>query len=154
MTVAKKRIKTKFMGGGVNGKVILSQSEEWGPGLVEEWTVQDNITIIGAEVVIEADVQDANSNADGEHKGIVEVTRAATIERDGGIVSVQQQNVWNGIIHIGGGLRTTERVMFPEGYGIDVDEGEKVNLCAYFNNTAVGGDLSWFASARIYYVEN
>jgi hypothetical protein len=150
MSSRKKAIKSAFVGGGTrpqsatNGVPFL--------GEIDDWTPQMDVTVMGVLINIEADVRDVDSNTDNEVKGYVDLTKAGACERPGSIASVEMQNIWNGVIAIGGGLRTQNVVMFPEGTGVDVDSAETLSLQAYFSVTG-GGPIDFFGSARIYYIE-
>lgn len=143
-----KRVRTKFLGGAVNGEM----TDAFAIGVLEEWVVQDDIVIIGAEVIVELDMRDAILNADYEGQCIVELSRAGLIERDGCIVSVQAEVAWTAAIQTGGNGRVMQVVMFPEGYGIPVDAGERVNLLSYFSKVAAATATA-YGSAIVYYVE-
>lgn len=146
------RIRTKFLGGAQNGKITIAATASYGPAVVDEWIVQDDIKIVGVEMINEIDMADAISNADFEMQCIFELSRAGTIERDSIIASCQNEMCWNGIISVGGEPRKEVVIMFPQGYGIEIDEGEVINLVAYASGVKAG-DSYVFASAIIYYVE-
>lgn len=147
-----KRVRTKFLGGGVHGKITLATTVE-SSGLVEEWVVQDDIKIIGVQVGIEFDVEDAHTNTDTKIMGIVELSRAAAIEKESRILAVESQHIWNGVLSVAGDLRKQICVTFPEGCGIEVDEGETVNLLHYGYHLGAGGNLYMYATGLVYYVE-
>lgn len=149
MTVKSKRIRTKFLGGAVEGEML----DTFLPGVLVQWIVQHNITVIGCELIAEIDMTDSLSNADYESQLIIELTRAGTIEQDSCISSLQLEICFNGVVSIGGDLRKTLVMMFPEGYGVDVDEGEILNLVAYFSFVSAGAPHS-YGSCIVYYVEN
>jgi len=148
-----KKVKTAFLGGGLDltGKASVAAGVPH-LGSLTQWVPQDNVRIIGTIINMEIDVRDADSNTDNEAKGMVELTRAATIEQDGCINRVEMQHIWNGLFSIAGDLRKQLVVMFPDGYGIDIDEGNPVNLVAYWSVTG-GGPIDFFGSCLIYYVE-
>jgi len=145
-------VKTKFMGGG-NIPITIDAAETQFLGIIDDWAPQDKIRIIGCLVNMEMDVKAPNFALACECKGMVELTRAGRIERDGSICRAEMQTIWaTTVVNTGFDSRKQIVVMFPEGYGIDVDSAEMLNLCAYFYKST-NQDFVFFGSATIYYVE-
>lgn len=124
-------------------------------GVNASYVFQDDVTIIGCSIMVEFDVKDAHSNADGQYNGIAELSRQAVRSAPGIIHRTECLHAcWNAAISIGGqGNKVQSEIMFPEGYGVEVDEGEGVNLLYYANYLGAGGDLNFYANAVIWYVE-
>lgn len=122
--------------------------------VIATFTFQDDVTIIGASLASEFLIQDAHANADGQYNLVSELTRQSRAELPGTIVNNYNECCWTAAIVIPGqGNRHSEPVMFPAGYGIEVDEGEVVNVYVFGEWVGAGGDLSFYADAIIYYVE-
>jgi len=145
-------IKTHVIGGGTPGKVDCAVSGDGYLGVVDDWFPQDNIRILGIEISGEIGVDDTASNTDGDGRCIFEISRAGAIERPGCLIFVELNTVWNGILCIGGEIRKQNIVIFPSGYGVDIDAGEGLNLTYY---AAFTGNVprSFWGKAIIYYVE-
>jgi len=113
---------------------------------------QDDVKIIGVELTGRWSVDDTLSNTDGAVVSLLELTRAATMLQPACIARVDQSLTWNGILCIGGDLTKEVVIMFPDGTGVEVDEGEYVNLLAHVEYVG-SGSAPFDATAIIYYVE-
>ncbi len=115
---------------------------------------QDDVTIIGVEINMEWLILDAMSNADGLYNGLAEVSRQGTRSQPGYLIGIETQKVWNAAIVIGSGdNRKTERMFYPAGYGVEIDEGESVTLMSFLECVTNAGPFSCYLKATIYYVE-
>lgn len=112
----------------------------------------DDVRIIGLEISCVAEPDDAASNSDGRLHLYAEVSRSSLRGRPGSLGIAYTFAVWNALIAMGS---FTEHLvaMFPEGYGIDIDEGEHVNLLAYAHYTGGAGPIKVYENAVLYYVE-
>lgn len=118
-------------------------------------TFQDDVTLIGFEILGEFAPLDAHANADGAYNGWFELSRQAYRAMPGSIGILALHCVWTATIVIGGNGNRKELgpVFFPEGYGIEIDEGESVNFLAFLEYIGAGGDLNAYGNALLYYVE-
>jgi len=147
-------VKTKFLGGGQKGQAVITNAGAFQKSVPDEWVPQDAVRIIGAEIISEFDIDDALTNQDTLGVLKIELTRAGHEERDGVIMGSQSQFAWNAAIATGSSdQRKREILMFPSGYGIDVDKGEVINLWMAGLYSGAIGTLTMYASATIYYVE-
>ena len=146
-----KKVKSKVIGGGIHPVTIAAVDETF-LGIIDAWQPQDDIRIIGVEVGIEFDTRAPNFALACEVKGIVELTRAATIESDGRILAVELQHIWATTAITVFDFRKQLVMMFPEGYGMDVDSGSSINLAAYFYKST-NQSYVFFGTGTIFYVE-
>lgn len=133
---------------------IASPSQAGGSdGYINQpFIVADDIRVIGAELIAEALISDAMTNADASLQVIAEMSRAPIASQPGSIIRVDVQTIWNGVICVASPTRAQEFVMFPEGYGMDFDEGEFINIGVGYESNS--GEVSRaFATGIIYYVE-
>jgi len=143
-----KRIKTAII---PTSTITLTATLEWHDAL-NSVVFQEDITIIGAELQVECMVVDAALNADGLYNVIGELSRIAKNRADGRFLTEQLMHGWTAAINVGGEARKCARVMFPPGYGIDVDDGEAVYMNCMFQSVGAV-ELSAYFDATIYYVE-
>lgn len=114
-------------------------------------TFQDDVRVIGCHVEANSIVTDAQLNADGRMHTQGEVSKHGVQGHDGALLRAQVFAGWTAAIAIGN-LLASEQVVFPEGYGVDFDDGETIYLHGQLENigavTGVG-----LVVAIIYYVE-
>lgn len=113
---------------------------------------QDDVTIVGAEIMLEFLISDALSNTDGTVNGIAELSRQGQRAQPGTIGWCVIHTTWNGVICIGGETRKSEVIMFPDGMGVEVDEGEGVNALGFLTYTGTGSCPAYI-NIIVYYVE-
>jgi len=143
-----KRIRTAAGGGGV----ALATTVDF-DAVLGAYVFQDDVTIIGFYVSNVAIINDAHSNADGMIHATIELSRQGVRGQPGIIGRASIHAVWNAILGLTGELWQRQTVMFPDGCGIEVDEGEGVNLLGLAEYVGAGGDLSWWGEFILYYVE-
>lgn len=137
----------------INASEVLTTAVPFN-GVLGSYTFQDDVTLIGAELSIEFLVLDAHVNADGQFNANVELTRQAARGQSAGVMACNTEKAWSAAMIVGNSdNRKTERMMFPEGHGLEFDEGETVNLLALCEWLGAGGTLNFYANCRIYYVE-
>lgn len=91
------------------------------------WNLLRDITIIGIQMIAFAAPEVAQLAEVGGVCAITEVSKAGAAEVDGSLGNVRARgiwsaagdsgNIWNGVVY-----------MFPEGYGMDIDDGETINI--------------------------
>lgn len=146
-TAEGKRIRT-FMMQGVITAVAQTPS---GGVLVLARLIQDNITIIGAECISSCEVTDTALNTDGFVSSSCELSRVGIHSRDGTILKAHTVARWHGIF-FAGDIMHTETAFFPEGFGIDIDDGEYLNLIGTNQNNS-DDTLACYQNCIVYYVE-
>lgn len=119
--------------------------------VIDSHTFQDDVRVIGCQVSAISIVTDAQLNADGRMHSYAELSKQGIQGRDGSILKVDSMAGWTGILSVGE-IAKREDIMFPEGYGIDFDDGETIYLHGYLENigAVVGVAL---VEAIVYYVE-
>lgn len=122
-------------------------------GALATYTFQDDVTIIGVELSLQAVVLDAHLNADAMAHLHIEATRQATLEEPGALARLKLSNGWTAAITLGGGTAKELVVMYPKDQGIEVDEGEAVNLLATLNYIGAGGPMTVIGLATFWYTE-
>ena len=145
-------VKTRALGGRLNGKVILATTVP-DDGVHDEWQTQEDIRLIGASVMIFPEILDVHVNADGALYLKAEITRAGVQERDGGIVACAVTSAWTAAVVSQGTLMGLETVMFPAGLGIDVFNGDSINLAGRLFWIGAGGNITIYVSGILYYIE-
>lgn len=143
-----KRVRTTMFG----GNYLQPHGESEARLGINSHIFQDDVTIIGVTLAHEILVTDVALNADAQLEITSEVSRQGRMYLDGLLIHFEGQAMWTAGIAVFQNIRGQVSVMFPEGHGIEVDEGEGVNLHLGFNNGATV-DLSAFALVTLYYVE-
>ena len=144
-----KKVKSIYV--PVEALVIASSDNVWeNSAFSRVW--QDDIKVIGAQLMTEILVNDAASNTDGVAHCIAELSRNGKHGQDGVILLNGQFKVWNGLIAMGGDLRKLTDVMFPTDYGMDFDEGDSVHMHIFMETTCTAS-ITLYAEGIIYYVE-
>lgn len=139
--------------------VQLSGAQDMATGVqydqaLDTYVFQDDVTIIGAQLYVENLVNDAHSNADGSYNYSAELTRQGSRNMPGSLLRNDGNKTWNAVIVVGGSdNRKGELLMFPAGYGVEVDEGESINLLGFMIYVGAGGNMGFYANATLYYVE-
>ena len=149
------RIRTKYLGGAVDGEDLMANGVPYGPKVRLEWVVQDDIKVVGLEIINEINALDAHRNADFHCQMITELSRGGVLERDGSLGCCQLEFGWTATIALGGGnggQRNQLCIMFPQGYGVEIDEGEVLNMLKYASYIG-GSDVLTYSSVIVYYVE-
>lgn len=117
----------------------------------DSYTFQDDIRVIGCQVSAISIISDAQMNADGRTHVYTEVSKHGTQGQSGSILKTDCMGGWTGVFSIGDNCKR-ESIMFPEGYGIDFDDGETIYMHGFLESIgAVDG--SGLCEAIIYYVE-
>lgn len=145
----KNRVRSVVMGGTENVATGVDFSGVMTGG---SHVFQDDVTIIGAQVAGEFLILDASMNADGMFNGIFELSRQAVRSQPGSILWVVQHAVWTAAIHSGGETRKSKEIMFPLGQGIEIDEGESINLLAFLQWVGTG-TIATYGNAVVWYTE-
>ena len=142
----KYRIRTLPMSGNVLCATTVDEDV-----VLQAYVFQDDVTLIGMTIINTPVVIDAHLNADGQLHGRVELSRQGARSYPGSLLVVQLTACWTAILGLGK-LVEQETIMYPAGHGVEVDEGEAINLLGYFE--WIGGlDIQWFGDAWLYYVE-
>ena len=147
MTVKNKRVKTLHMEGVISA---VAQTPSGGV-VVQEHIWQDDVTIIGVELVASAEISQLSLVAPGFISASAEITRAATHGQDGMICKATTLARWTAVMALGT-IINREEVMLPEGHGIDMDSGDHLNLIGS-NQNNTDDVCSAYQNALIYYVE-
>jgi len=145
--IESKRIRTIVMGGSVNVATTVSEDI-----VLASHVFQDDVTVIGYDLAVIPIITDTMSNADGQLHGRGELSRQGQRSQPGSLGMLQLHLVWNAAIVIGGKNPVQMTRMFPEGYGVEIDEGEGLNILTLVEWTG-GATLAWWVDATIYYVE-
>ena len=122
------------------------------------WTPQDDITIIGMESYNEIEREGTGWDS-GNLLCISEISRVGQFYRDGAlmfcsaVVECGEATVGiNANQCVLGSMFNMECEWFPEGYGVDLDDGETLYLNCYAHNEMSNPKHFYFWS-KIYYVE-
>jgi len=113
-------------------------------------TFQDDVRVIGAQVSAISTITDAQLNADGRVHTKSEVSKQGAMGMPGAILVAEAFAGWTAAILIGE-MTKRENIIFPEGYGLDFDDGETIYLHAFIE--VVGVDGHSVHEAIVYYVE-
>jgi len=146
-TPQNKRVRTFMMQGNI---IAVAQTPSGGV-LVLAKLIQDDITVIGAECISSAELPDAALNTDGFISTSCELSRVGLHSRDGTILKAHTLARWHGIFYAGD-MMHTETAFFPEGYGVDIDDGEYLNLIGTNQNNS-DAQVTAYQNCIVYYVE-
>lgn len=117
------------------------------------WTPQRDVTIIGFELMCNAGLAAAEIAEAGGYEVVAELTQEAAVNGTTALGRVHQSAVWEAGADQHD-LDTTEVTMFPEGYGVDLDDGESINLVgSAFNSQAASDAADYYWRCIIYYVD-
>ena len=124
---------------------------------IDAWLVQDDITVIGIEIMAEA-VYNVGLDS-GLLECQVEVSRNGKMFEDGALLQVigyvycRECTVGAGVNQCAvGEPLLVDRVMFPSGVGVDIDNGETIYLNLHGVNQMANTHQA-IAQATIYYTE-
>jgi len=151
-TPVSKRVKRRKVGtstGAVATGVDYNQT-------VEGYVFQEDITLIGWSAHVEALVQDAHANADGQLNVNVDLSRSGTRgDREAMIAEINMEKCWTAAVVIGNSDNREDHpaTFFPEGYGIDFNEGDVINVNGLVEWIGAGGAMYFWIYFILYYVE-
>lgn len=141
-----KRVFTKHLGGNAT---VSTGDLSWTSELLA-WTSQENLTIIGAHLAVELV---GGSENDGFQKLEMELSFSSTIGMDVAFLSAGSSFYWNTTPAFGAVVAGNQVVMFPEGYGLSMKEGETLFLTAK-DVAFPSASVAFFkVNAHIYYVK-
>ena len=153
MTVKNRRIKSVHL----SHSVVATAGESVMIPSADSWIPQEDITIIGCEIVGEA--IGLNEFDSGYLSGHHELSRIAKEDEPGVILQcysfIQAREVLVGInlTQVIQGNNFQHLIMFfPEGYGVDIDEGEPIYLNVTRDNT-MANDHSIATNVVVWYVD-
>ena len=121
------------------------------------WTPQDNVTIIGIAVRAHIGLGSAPNCQEGECACWAEISKIAKMWDDGCLARAQVQvydlveAAYQGFV---GKWDEESIVMFPPGFGVDVDKGDDIyaNIMSFLSILSAGSSVN-HVRAIIYYVE-
>ncbi|MBA7556660.1 hypothetical protein ES705_49376 [subsurface metagenome] len=149
MVTKNRLIKTKVLYSNIAREAATS----WGM-VVASWIIQDDITIKGVFLMNEHGASPGDGQtAEGSH-GIA-LTRGAQQYDDAAILNLMSARVREATAGAHGieNFVTTKILMFPEGYGIDLDYGDVLNLFSGGSSGDNAAAAFYMSVAEIYYVE-
>ncbi len=122
--------------------------------VVDSFVFDEDVTLVGAELALEALAIDAHYNADGMMNFVAYLTPQSNPNLVGRIMRVAIQMGWTAGIVVGGGnLREIDHLFYPTGFGVDYDKGEAINTYLTAQWIGAGGNLGVYIGATLYYVE-
>jgi len=136
------------MGGQVDGDAAGSPYDE----VLASYVFQDDVKVVGFELQAVPIIADVEMNADGCVHGTVMLSRQARRGLPGTMGQVSVHAIWTATIALGGQVWESLVFMFPGDTGWEIDEGESVNMLAWFETTCAT-PVKWYGDAVIYYVE-
>lgn len=145
-----KRIRTAYFG---FGKVEVFHAEPHDI-VGASYIFQDDVTVVGFELMNYPLPKDAQLNTDGIVHGRMELSRQGRRSQPG-VLCINEITVgWTGTMVFGASLAKEIVVMYPDGMGVELDEGEGLNILALLEFTAGAGEhCDWFGECILYYVE-
>lgn len=146
-TPVKKRVKRVY----ITATVSLTQAAG-DEGAVGSYQFQEDVRIIGWAVRVSAKPEGAKTENEGELYGNAVLSPAVGAEQP--ILAEQPMIVrynTSGSPH--GNLVEHQEVMFPEGYGLDIDTGEYLYCSIDGTNNLYTEAVAISAVARVFYVE-
>ena len=134
--------------------LTLSLTQEVTAGVIigqVSHTFQDDVRVIGVQMSAISIVTDAQLNADGRMHVKSEASKHGAFGQPGAILEAECFAGWTAAIAIGE-LDKREDNMFPEGYGMDFDDGEAIYLHGMLESIGASAGYSEH-QAIVYYVE-
>lgn len=150
MAVMGKKIWCKFLGGG---NQILPAAGSLVPTKLVDFICEENIVVVGAQLHCEAAAGSEIAN-DGDAYLHVHLTQygLSTEGWRNELLSVMGHQNWNTAPASVQHEYQNEQIMFPEGYGLSLKEGEPFELWAHGNNTSAA-EVQIGCSATLFYVK-
>lgn len=148
-----KKVKTHFMSWSLTGTAGLADTLDG----ADEYIFQDDVRVIGCQVrAWNVPLAELDS---GRIEAKAEVSRIGKWFSDGRILEAVSYQEGRSVTVAAGSTETLQgpyteakEIMFPEGYGIDFNEGDAIYLNAYWFNS-MANDHVFEAQATIYFVE-
>lgn len=134
--------------------LVLSLTQEVTAGVIialSSYTFQDDVRVIGAQMSAIGIIVDAQLNADGRVHVKSEASKQGAFGMPGSILVAECFGGWTAAISLGDQC-DREDIIFPEGYGMDFDDGETVYLHGMLESIGASAGYSEH-QAIIYYVE-
>lgn len=145
-TSDKKRIQVHYI-----GQQLLVDAATTDAEAVLQMTFQDDVRLVGAQMYVLYEVEDAALNADGHAEATGQVSAGGDLLNQTPLLQVTTRLVWTGIM-LAGKIVEHMNVWFPEGYGWDFDIGQSIyTVLSNRNGTVV--PQSSFLGGIIYWVE-
>ncbi len=142
-----KRLFTKWLGGEVS--MSATGVLEW-LNEVMQFTSQEDLSVLGAQLAIEVKTPSENDNY---QKLECELSFSSTPHMDISFLTAGSSAWWNTAPPGIDADHDNVVVMFPEGYGLTMKEGETVFLNAQTIAVPSAGTSTWIISAHLYYVK-
>jgi hypothetical protein len=148
-----KRVKTIVMAGSVE----MANGEANQQNALDTHVWQEDVRVIGIEAY--AELYALNAMDSGNIQALTEVSRVGSWGQDGRLLEAACIIIGTSItvgvgvteVAIGDSIKV-ERMFFPEGHGVDFDDGEAIYINALDNNNMANDQRGWHG-ATIYYVE-
>ena len=143
-----KRVKTHWL----YWSKTATSGESLATFVADNWAASDDIWVIGVSLQLECG--QVGINGDGETAISGEISRAGVGLSDGCLMRLSHSRYEEATAgaHAIPELFVQQNVIFPEGCGVEVDEGEYLNLLvSTLNNVAF--DRTFKAEGLIYYIE-
>lgn len=155
-TIESKRVKSKFM----TYNADLASGSDAGYAAYATWLVDDDIRVIGFQIKAAMNLSGAPAMQEGQGRVMIELSRGGIGAYDAILgVAIAVAQYWTEIVVAQqcagsfGELTDCQAIMFPEGNGVDIDEGEYLYLLGNASNYIIAGDLEWSGEIHVYYVE-
>lgn len=142
-----KRVFTKHMG---FSEGFAAAACGWG-AMIETWQAQEDITILGFELAVWARDEQLIGN-DGYASCAAYLLPVPSQYTDGILGMAIAHQDWNSVPAFGSFGCATRVVMFPDGYGATIREGESISLQSVFTNTSAA-TVGFNLRAVMYYVK-
>lgn len=152
-----KKVKTKHL----SATLVLERDTWTISDAINQWTTQDDIRVIGVHLSVASHLGSTPAMQEGLFWSQAEISRNGKSYQDGILIRVHcKLYYWTEIViadQLAGSHGDTDRqelVMFPDGHGVDLDDGETLYLHErgeVFIMSAGSPQMS--ALAIIYYVE-
>lgn len=146
-------VKTVVLGFGID----IPNGESPEAVSVDEWTIQDDVRIVAAELACWFSQESYASIVVGANESAAYLTRSGSPRKPGEILqcacSVLVYDAGVAAIMCVGQTNNQVVLEYPEGTGMDFDAGEHVNLWIGGSARATGGKVYANAMAIIHYIE-
>lgn len=118
-------------------------------------TFDDDVRIVGVEIISEINLSDTQLNADDEVQMVVEVGKNGQMYGIGAFGSCESHGLWTAVISVYSNVPRGQ-IYIPltgaNAWGVDIDDGESIYLHAYMAHVSAL-PCSFFGHCYIHYVE-
>ncbi len=155
VTPVAKRIKTIFLSGD---GAIAANGEFNAENASLSWTWDEDVTLVGAELTNEISLAGISLVAPGAGWGLAQLSRSGVLNNPTGVLLQVNSKMYASVDATPDAYAFVlgdhaQILMFPEGYGMDFDEGTGIYVNTQTENNLIVGPMKTHLRLILYYVE-